>query len=93
MNLDKHYLTSHQEGIAVESPPPPATVANPPSMPVVGGYPMPPPTPEPKGFDRFVTNILLMRRSFPKAFLWWTVIVIIMTMLFTSDLFYWLVFH
>ena len=54
---------------------------------------MPPPTPEPKGFDRFVTNILLMRRSFPKAFLWWTVIVIIMTMLFTSDLFYWLVFH
>ena len=91
-NLDKHYSTNHQEGIAVESPAPPATVANPPQMPYIGRYPIPPSTPEPKS-ESFVINIMLMYKSYPRAFRWWTLIVFLLSMLFTSNLFVWIVFH
>jgi hypothetical protein len=92
-NMQKHYESNHKEGIAVESPPAPATVSNPPPMPMVRGQIIPPATPEIGGFGNLVMNILLMRRSYPKAFVFWTIIVWVVSMLFTSNLFAWLVFH
>jgi hypothetical protein len=89
--MQKHYESAHKEGIAVESPPAPATVANPPQMPMLGGHPIPPRFPEPD--QPFRVNIKLMQRNFPIAFMWWTMIVVVATALFISTLYAWLIAH
>ncbi|TMI42715.1 hypothetical protein E6H23_04355 [Candidatus Bathyarchaeota archaeon] len=91
-SMQKHYDTNHLEGIATERPPSPATVANPPAPPIVLGTAIPPPLP-PIKTESVVIDIVLMYRSHKKAFRVWTLIVALMSMLFASGLYNWLVFH
>ena len=72
--------------------PSPATVANPPAPPIVLGTAIPPPLP-PIKTESVVIDIVLMYRSHKKAFRVWTLIVALMSMLFASGLYNWLVFH
>lgn len=91
--MQKHYETpGHKEGIATESPPAPATVANPPPAPMLYGHPIPPRLKESKQ-ESIVFNIVLMYRNNPRAFWLWTVLVFAISALFTSNLYAWLVFH
>jgi hypothetical protein len=89
--MQKHYESAHKEGIAIESPPAPATVANPPAPPMLHGHAIPPRFPEPD--QPFRVNIKLMQRNFPVAFMWWTMIVFVATALFISTLFSWIIAH
>jgi hypothetical protein len=89
--MQKHYETNHKEGIAVESPPAPATVSNPTTPPMLSGHALPPTRPEPN--LPFRVNIKLMYRNFPVAFMWWTIIVFAATSLLISTLYNLLVFH
>jgi|SRR5467141_1647632 len=90
--MQKHYETNHKEGIAVESPPAPATVANPAVPPMLGGHALPPTRQEPD--QPFRVNIKLMYRNFPVAFMWWTIIVFVAASLLISTLYNLvLVFH
>jgi hypothetical protein len=77
---------SHELGIAVESPPAPATVANPPAMPQFGGYPIPPALP-PQKTGSIGIDILLMKRSYSKAFWLWTGVVALLTAMAISSIF------
>src|SRR5713226_5385641 len=91
-HMEEHYNSKHEKGIATESPPSPSTVANPPPFPSLYGKPIPPSTPQPDTVS-VMLDILLMRRSYKKAFLVWTLIVFAVTAMFISTLYTWLVFH
>lgn len=81
----------HELGISVESPPAPATVANPPPRPMYEGHAIPPPTREPD--LAWYIRIPLMYRSYKRAFLLWTTIVFILAGLFWTNLYAYIVFH
>lgn len=84
--MQKHYESNHKEGISVEVPPAPATVSNPPQMPMFQGHALPPiPPHQEKGSIGF--DILYMKRSYPKAFLVYTGLVALLTALFISSVF------
>jgi len=84
--MELHYNTKHLEGIASEAPPAPATIANPPPMPSFGGYPIPPVVP-PTKTGSIAIDIILMKRSHPKAFWVYTALVVGLTALAISSLF------
>jgi hypothetical protein len=88
--MEQHYNTKHLEGLAVESPPAPATVANPPPMPSFGGYPIPPVVPHQKT-GSIAIDMILMKRSHPKAFWVYTGLLALFTAFVTSTLFLYLI--
>ena len=90
--MQKHYETNHKEGIAIEEPPAPATVANPAPPPMLYGHAVPPRMAEPKQ-ESTVFNIVYMYRSYPRAFKLWSLLVAFLTAMFISSLYTWLVFH
>ena len=82
----------HDLGISIESPPAPATVANPPPPPMLYGHAVPPRMAEPKQ-ESVACNIVFMYRAYPRAFKLWTFLVFAITAMFISTLYTWLVFH
>jgi|SRR6266571_740551 len=90
--MQKHYETNHKEGIAVESPPAPATVSNPPAPQMLYGHAVPPRMAEPKQ-ESVAFNIVFMYRAYPRAFKLWTFLVFAVTAMFISTLYTWIVFH
>jgi hypothetical protein len=87
---NEHYKSDHKDGIAVEDPPAPATVANPAPPP---GWAVPPARPEPKTPGGVGFDILLMRRDYPKAFTVYTLIIFAVSSLIISNLMLWILFH
>ena len=91
--MQEHYDSKppHTAGIAVEEPPAPATVENPPQIPMFGGRAIPPPIPESK--TELAFQILLMKKSYRKAFYVWTAIVFALASMFISSLMLWVLFR
>lgn len=96
--MQKHYESNHNDGIADVKPRP--AVENPAPPPMFHDRYIPPSRPEPHveggPFDRTfqrTTNIILMYRSFPRAFKLWTIIVFGLTAWIVSSLYTLIVFH
>lgn len=82
-NIDLHYNSKHQEGIAKDAP---VQVVNPTPIPSFAGVPLPPVVPhQNKGSIAF--DIIYMKRSYPKAFWIWAGIVAFLTALAISSIF------
>ena len=96
--MQKHCESNHVEGIADVRPRP--TVENPPPPPTFHGRVIPPSRPEPETqggvFDQTfqkTTNVILMYRSFPRAFKLWTILVFGLAAWIVSSLYTLIVFH
>ena len=76
----------HELGLVTDNPPAPLAVANPPAPPMFGGYPIPPVVP-PTKTGSIAIDIILMKRSHPKAFWVYTALVVGLTALAISSLF------